>query len=72
MIHSARMNGLRAERNDLTGQASRLDAYIVSDAFDENDRGSKLMLLRRHAALVWHLQDLDDLIARHEGCATCQ
>jgi hypothetical protein len=71
VIYSAKMNGLRRERDDLAGRASRLDAYIVGDAFDENNRAGKVMVLRQHAALVWRLQELDDLIARHEDPAPC-
>jgi hypothetical protein len=59
--------GLRDERVDLEEDASGLDAYITGSRFDEEPRAVKVMLLRRHAAMAWQMDLLDDVIRRHEG-----
>ena len=65
------LRGLRAERDDLADDAAALDALITGPVFDTLPRDRQVQALRRHAAQVWHLQDLDGLIAQREEQATC-
>jgi hypothetical protein len=57
------LNGLMAERFDLAEDAARLDAFITGDGFNKLGRANKILLLRRHAALVWRIDTLDARIA---------
>ena len=65
------LRGLRAEREDLADDAAALDALITGPIYDAMPRAQQVQALRRHAAMVAHLQELDDLIARHEEPAQC-
>lgn len=53
-----------AERDRLAGDAESLDAFITGDRFSALGRPDKLLLLRQHAAMTWHLEVLDQRIAR--------
>jgi hypothetical protein len=57
------LRGLRAERYDLAEDAEQLDAFITGDGFDKLGRANKILLLRRHAALIWRIETLDARIA---------
>jgi hypothetical protein len=58
--------GLRAERADLDEDAAALDTYITGERFDGEPRAVQVALLRRHAAMAWRMDLLDDAIRRHE------
>ncbi len=65
------LRGLRAQRDDLVDDAAALDKFITGPIYDTMTRAQQVQALRRHAAMVARLQELDNLIARHEEPVPC-
>ena len=63
------LQGLRYEHSDLADDAAEADAFIQGPGYDALPRARQVQWLRRHANLVWHLQDIADQIAALEGPA---
>lgn len=71
VVSGANVRMLRYLREDLADDAAALDALITGPVYDAMPRERQVQALRRHAGMVWRLQDLDDQIADHEDPVPC-
>ncbi len=67
----ASLRSLRHQRQELAEDAADLDAIITSQRYDSMPRQQQVLALRRHARMVWQLEDLDAIIASREEPFQC-
>lgn len=67
----ASLRSLLHQRQELAEDAADLDAIITSPRYDSMPRQQQVLALRRHARMVWQLEDLDALIAGRKESIKC-